>query len=238
MARCPDSDPPPLRLLAGEGLSLLKRLHHGFGRTEARGPERGRPVMVIPGFLGTDRATLGLQRALARAGYRVAGWGMGFNRGARADTLSRIAGGLEALGGGRPVILIGWSLGGIFAREVAKARPDLVAGIVTMGTPFSGDPRANNAWRLYERVAGHPVDRPPIHADVPVKPPVPTIALWSRRDGIVPPACARGKDGERDAAIELSCTHMGFAVDPKAFPHVVAAVERLVAQSPRSSSRT
>lgn len=180
--------------------------------------------MVVPGFLATDRTTLGLQRALARAGYRVDGWGMGWNRGARADTIDRLAARIEAFGKGRPAILVGWSLGGLFAREVAKQRPDLVAKVVTMGTPFSGNPRANNAWRAYEWVAGHPVDLPPIEADLGAKPAVPTIALWSRRDGMVAPACARGLPGQSDRQIELHCTHMGFAVDPKAFPEIVAAV--------------
>jgi pimeloyl-ACP methyl ester carboxylesterase len=180
--------------------------------------------MVIPGFLGSDRATLGLQRALAKAGYRATGWDMGLNLGARADTLERLIAGAERFGKGEKVILIGWSLGGIFAREIAKLRPDLVAKVVTMGTPFSGDMRANNAWRLYEWIAGHPVDQPPIDVDIPAKPPVPTIALWSRCDGIVAPRSARGRDGESDRQIELACTHMGFAVDPAAYPSVLAAL--------------
>ena len=219
-----DKRPPPLSALLREGVSLLKRSHAAFGRLGERGPEDGARVMVIPGFLGSDRATLGLQRALARAGYRVSGWGMGLNLGVRADTLDRLIEKLEPFVQERKVILVGWSLGGIFAREVAKLRPDLVLKVVTMGAPFSGDLRANNVWRLYERIAGHPVDAPPIEVDLGAKPPVPTIALWSRRDGIVAPACARGEPQESDRRIEMSCTHMGFAVDPKAFPGVIAAI--------------
>lgn len=180
--------------------------------------------MVVPGFLANDRTTLGLQRALALAGYRVAGWGMGLNRGVRPDTLDRLSRRIEGHGRGRPVILVGWSLGGIYAREVAKARPELVEKVVTLGSPFSGDRRSNNVWRLYELVAGHPVDDPPIATDPGVKPPVPSLAIWSRRDGIVAPAAARGAPGERDAELELDCSHMGFAVSGKAYPHIVAAV--------------
>jgi pimeloyl-ACP methyl ester carboxylesterase len=149
---------------------------------------------------------------------------MGFNLGARPDTLERIAARLESFAHGRKAVLVGWSLGGIYAREAAKLRPDLVAKVVTLGTPFSGDPRANNAWRLYEAIAGHKVDDPPIRANVAEKPPVPTLALWSRNDGVVAPASARGKDGERDQAIELDCSHMGFAVDAKAWPAIVKAI--------------
>ena len=96
--------------------------------------------------------------------------------------------------------------------------------MVTLGTPFSGDPRANNAWRMYELVAGHKVDNPPIHAKVAEKPPVHTVAMWSRNDGIVAPASARGLEGERDTEIEVDCSHMGFAVDSRAWPAVIEAV--------------
>jgi dienelactone hydrolase len=180
--------------------------------------------MVVPGFLATDRTTLGLQRALAQAGYRVAGSGMGLNRGARPDTLERIVAALERFGRGRKVILVGWSLGGIYAREVAKLRPDLVEKVVTLGTPFSGDPRANNAWRVYELVSGHPVDEPPLDVDVRAKPPVPTLAIWSRRDGVVAPASARGEDGERERAVEVDSTHMGFAVSKHSYPQIIEAI--------------
>ena len=75
--------------------------------------------MILPGFLATDRTTLGLQRALAAAGYRVTGWGLGLNRGVTEDTLDRIAARVESFGGGERVTLVGWSLGSIYA-EVAK----------------------------------------------------------------------------------------------------------------------
>ncbi len=224
MANNSDHERPPLWRLALEGTALFPRLYRGFGRLGERGPPDGPRLMVVPGFLANDRTTLGLQRALAQAGYRVGGWGLGFNFGARADTLERLAARLERFGGGAPVILVGWSLGGIYAREVAKLRPDLVAKVVTLGTPFSGDRRNNNVWRLYEAVARHPVDRPPIEGDPAAKPPVPTLALWSRRDGIVAAAAARGAPGERDREQELSCRHMGFAVSGRAYPAIVRAI--------------
>ncbi len=224
MASISDETPPPRHQLAREGLALAARFYRAFGRLGARGPEDGPKLMVIPGFLATDRTTLGLQRALAAAGYRVTGWGLGLNRGVRADTLGRIAARVEAFGGGAPVILVGWSLGGIYAREVAKARPDLVAKVVTLGTPFSGDRRGNNVWRLYEWVAGHPVDDPPITVAIEEKPPVPTLAIWSRRDGIVAPACARGRPGESDRQLEFECGHMAFAVSTRAYPRIIEAI--------------
>ena len=205
---------------------MLSRSWRSFGRLGVRGPSDGPPLMVIPGFLATDRTTLGLQRALAKAGYRVVGWGLGLNTGVQPDTLDRIVARVEAFGGGGPVVLVGWSLGGIYAREAAKLRPDLVDKVITLGSPFSGDRRNNNVWRLYELVAGHRVDDPPIKTDTSEKPPVPTLAIWSRRDGIVAACAARGEPGERDAELELECSHMGFAVSGKAYPKIVEAVRR------------
>lgn len=176
-------------------------------------PSHGQPVMVLPGFLAHDFTTVRLRRSLRAAGYAVQGWGLGFNLGARGDLLDRLAARITAFAAssGQPVTLVGWSLGGVFAREVAKLIPQDVRLVVTLGSPFSGDPHANNAWRLYELVNDHPVDQPPIEAHLADKPSVPTVALWSRRDGIVPPACAAGLDGERDAAIEVNCRHLSFA---------------------------
>ena len=205
----------------------MSRAYRSFGRLGERGPADGPKLMVIPGFLATDRTTLGLQRALGDAGYRVTGWGLGLNRGVTDGVVDRILERVERFGGGEPVILVGWSLGGLYARVVAQERPDLVATVVTLGSPFSGDRRRNNnVWRLYEWVAGHKVNEPPIDKDPAVKPPVPTLAIWSRRDGIISPAGARGEPGERDAELELDCSHMGFAVSGAAFPKVVEAVTR------------
>ena len=219
-----DSRAPSRWQLLKEGAALGSRVWRGFGRLGERGPADGEKLMVIPGFLANDRTTLGLQRALAGAGYRVTGWGLGLNTGVQADTLDRIRERLEAFAAGGKVILVGWSLGGIYAREVAKRSPELVSKVVTLGSPFSGDKRANNVWRLYELVAGHPVDAPPIDTVVEEKPPVPTLALWSRRDGIVAVHSARGAAGERDSERELDCSHMGFAVSGAAYPKIVEAI--------------
>jgi len=208
-----------------EVAALASRMYRAFGVLGERGPADGPKVMVIPGFLAADRTTLGLQRALGEAGFRVTGWGLGLNRGVTEDIVERIAARVERFGGGRKVILVGWSLGGLYARVVAQERPDLVEKVITLGSPFSGDRRKNNnVWRLYEWVAGHEVNDPPIDKDPATKPPVPTLAIWSSRDGIVAPAGARGTPAQRDAQLELDCSHMGFAVSGKAYPQIVAAI--------------
>ncbi len=180
--------------------------------------------MVIPGFLAGDIFTLRLRRTLALAGYRAEGWGGGINSGVRADLLDRLLGRIERIAAGRPLVLVGWSLGGLYAREAAKLRPELVERVITLGSPFSGDLHANRAWRMYEWVNRHPVDRPPIDVDLPVKPPVRTIALWTPRDGIVAPAAARGKPGESDAQVQVDCSHMDFCSNPRALEAILEAI--------------
>jgi pimeloyl-ACP methyl ester carboxylesterase len=224
VATISDQAKPRLGRFLLEGPALAARLWRSFGSLGARGPEDGQKLMVVPGFLANDRTTLGLQRALAKAGYRVTGWGLGLNTGVKADTLDRLGARIEAFGDGRPIVLVGWSLGGIYAREIAKLRPALAARVITLGSPFSGDPRANNVWRLYEWVAGHRVDDPPIKTDLEEKPPVPTLAIWSRKDGIVSVASARGEPGQSDRQIEVDSSHMGFAVSGRAYPQIVAAI--------------
>jgi pimeloyl-ACP methyl ester carboxylesterase len=134
------------------------------------------------------------------------------------------------------VLLVGWSLGGVYARELARAAPGQALAVVTLGSPFSGDPKQNNVWRLYEWIAGHRVDEPPIPR-VTGKPPVPHLAIWSRKDGIVAPRSARGLDHERDKAVELNCTHMAFGVSKAAARQVVQEIERFLEEEGIAPSR-
>lgn len=206
-----------------EAAWLAARAWRGIGHLGPRGPVGGPPALVIPGFIANDRSTMELRRALGRGGWRVHGWGMGLNLGVRPDTLERLRALLESIDDPRPVLLVGWSLGGLFARELAREMPQRVRAVVTLGSPFSGSPKANNVWRLYEFVAGHPVDATPI-ARSGDKPPVPTMALWSRNDGIVAPAAARGEPHESDRQVELDCNHMGFALSQRALARLVAEI--------------
>ena len=182
---------------------------------------------MIPGFLCSDQTTFSLRRQLAHAGYRVHGWKLGWNLGAREDTLDRLGERIESLNHKRPLVIVGWSLGGLFAREYARYHPEQVRAIITLGSPFSGDPRQNNVWQLYERVAGHSVDDPPLPR-ITDKPPVPHLAIWSRRDGLIAPRAARGLDHERDKEIELNCHHMAFGVSKRAAKEVVREVTRFL----------
>jgi pimeloyl-ACP methyl ester carboxylesterase len=210
-----DDRPPSARLRLGEAAWFLPRMWRVFGSTKTLGPVDGPPALVIPGFVAHDRTTEPLRRALAEAGWRVHGWEMGTNLGVRADTVERLRERLDAISHREPILVVGWSLGGLFARELARSVPERVRAVVTLGSPFSGDPKQNNVWRLYELIARHKVDDPPI-ARITDKPPVPQLALWSRKDGLIAPRSARGLENERDKAVELDCTHMAFGISKRA----------------------
>lgn len=192
--------------------ALGGRFWRTFGHNGPRGPRDGPTALVIPGFLANDGTTLELRRALARAGFRVHPWRHGVNWGASKKTLDQLKRAVDLCGASEPILLVGWSLGGLYAREIARSEPERVRAVVTLGSPVWGDLRRyTNVWKLYERVAGHPVDDPPI-PHIEAKPPVPTLAVWSKRDGIVGVPSARGTHESRDAEAEVNTTHMGFAV--------------------------
>ena len=128
------------------------------------------------------------------------------------------------------------SLDGNACREIARAEPDRVRAVVTLGSPVWGDRRRyTNVWKLYERIAKHPVDNPPI-PESQEKPPVPTLAIWSRRDGIVGAPSARGTDETRDKAVEIDSSHMGFAVSKKGTRQAVREIIRFLEEIDRKGA--
>ncbi len=117
---------------------------------------------------------------------------------------------------GRAVSLVGWSLGGLYARELAKQSPEAVRLVITLGSPFTGHPRDTNAWRLYERTSGHRIGAQEIPGSLRVAPPVPTTSIWSLTDGIVSWRCS--VETRRDLAenIVVDSSHLGLGAHPAA----------------------
>ncbi len=179
----------------------------------------GHPVIVFPGLSAGDASTLPLRSFLARLGHNVSGWNQGFNFGPRAGVLQTARQQLidthEATG--HKVSLIGWSLGGIYARELAKELPGCVRSVITLGTPFAGSHQSTNAWRLYELTSGRDIRREVAQFDLPAAPPVPTTSIYSRTDGVVAwPAsiqapCATNPLTEN---LEVVASHLGLGLNP------------------------
>ncbi|HEX7790364.1 MAG TPA: alpha/beta hydrolase, partial [Afipia sp.] len=182
---------PPSKLL----LMMEVRALHEFGAFLGALPllnfapkGDGHPVLVLPGLITSDAATRPLRSFLENRGYAVSGWGLGRNLGLRAGVQDGMVDLLKDLNDahGRKVSLVGWSLGGLYARQLAKMMPDRVRSVITLGSPFAGNPRATNAWRTYEAVSGQRADHsdPRFGGDMAQTPPVPTTAIFSRTDGI------------------------------------------------------
>jgi dienelactone hydrolase len=221
---------PPLKHYLGEArvLSDWMRGRLVEDRLAARYPGDGRAVIVIPGLFTSDSRTAMLRRTLKKAGYRTYGWGLGRNMPIKADILDRFGTRMDAVQAREtgPVTLIGWSLGGLVARAYAHYAPDRVAEVITLGSPFSSDPRANRAWKIYELVADHKADAPPLMFDRSAKPPVQTTAIWSARDGIISVESARGLSDERDHEVEISCGHFAMSSAPDALEAVLRVLHR------------
>lgn len=191
---------------------VLQRAQAGDGHT----------VIVFPGLSANDGTTLPLRRYLDWLGYQTRGWDQGFNFGPRPGVLESATRQLHQACdlSGDKVSLIGWSLGGIYARELAKLHPEMVRGVITLGTPFSGSPRSTNAWRLYELTSGRDSHREIEHRDLPGAPPVPTTSVFSRSDGIVAwqgsqqHPCPRNPHTEN---VEVLASHCGIGLNPSAW---------------------
>jgi pimeloyl-ACP methyl ester carboxylesterase len=190
----------------------------------------GHPVLVFPGLGAADFTTWPLRHFLEGRGYKTYPWHQGFNFGPREGVLQGCMDQLDDIhrAHGQAVSLIGWSLGGVYAREVAKELPEKTRCVITLGTPFTGTPRATNAWRFYEMVSGHSVEDPEIIAQVRRPPPVPTTSIYSKTDGIVAWKCSVNEVGPMAENIGVHASHVGMGMNPIA---LYAVADRL-AQDP------
>jgi hypothetical protein len=188
----------------------------------------GQPVLVLPGLTTSDRSTVALRRFLRSKGFSAYGWEQGLNFGPLPGVEQGLIGRVNELHEkyGQTVSLVGWSLGGIYARQLGKMMPEKVRQVISLGSPFRGDPRATNAWRVYQMASGQSVDSGDKHMGGAIHkaPSVPTTAIYSKTDGI----CAWQNCIEQDTAttenIEVKASHCGLGHHPAV---VYAVADRL-----------
>lgn len=190
-------------------------------------PGDGHPVVVFPGLGVSDFSTVPLRQFLKARGYEAHPWRQGFNFGPRQGVLEACLAQIKALNyrHGQRVSLVGWSLGGVYARELAKEVPELVRCVITLGSPFSGHPRATNAWRLFELVSGQSAHDPDLIKQIRVTPAVPTTSIYSRTDGVVAWQCSLNPDSPLSENIEVHASHIGMGMNPLA---LFAIADRLL----------
>jgi pimeloyl-ACP methyl ester carboxylesterase len=188
----------------------------------------GHPVLVLPGLVASDSSTRPLRGFLKNRGYQVSGWRQGRNLGLRAGVQHAMTGLVRELSdaSGRKVSLVGWSLGGLYARQLAKMMPDRVRSVITLGSPFAGHPKATNAWRVYEMASGRSADEQDdrFGGSLAEAPPVPTTAIFSRTDGICAWQGCVEKTSAMSESIEVESSHCGMGHHPAA---VYAVADRL-----------
>jgi pimeloyl-ACP methyl ester carboxylesterase len=210
-----DAIAPPskrLLLLEGRGLIDIPALFAAapFLLTAPRGKKHG--VVVLPGFGADDRSTILLRRYLTMLGYDVHGWRRGRNVRRPGEDLPAVIAQIQALKAKHkaPVSLVGWSRGGIMAREISRLIADDVRMVITLGSPFA-DPNANNVGALWTLLTGEEVPRNPARLKQLAEPiPVPATAIYTKADGVVAWRACLEKPGPRAENIEVRSTHIGL----------------------------
>lgn len=182
----------------------------------------GHPVMTLPGYRSDDSAMLAMRRYLERWGYHAYPWGLGTNLGVgyqRIDYEKRVIARLESIveKHGETASLVGWSLGGVIAREVTKRRPDLVRQIITLGSPLADAPEATTVFRIMRHTSAEEVTNEVLSVMRQVATPLPDvrcICIYSDSDGIVSPQIARDLVSPNVENIRVSSSHFGMGVNP------------------------
>lgn len=210
---------PPSKLLWAREVMALAELGAFFAvmpwwRVTSRGD--GHPVLVLPGLAQSDLSTRPLRSFLAHRGYAACPWGLGLNNGSSRLLDEHLLARLHALHEqhGRKVSIVGWSMGGLFARALARRAPTAVRQVITLGSPFTGDPKASNAWRLYEAMSGDRAGDQEIAERFQAQLSVPTTSIYSRHDGIVAWQCCLNEAGPQVENIEVSSSHCGLGHHP------------------------
>ena len=217
---------PSLLLAAFEGRALpeFAAFSWSFPLLQMAPKGDGHPVMTLPGFMASDLSTAPLRLFLKSRGYQPYGWNLGRNYGRGIDLIkgvpddAAILKRLKAISDkhNQKVSLIGWSLGGIYAREIARRLPDYVRQVITLGSPFNGDPRANNLYKLFEKMSGHLIDEisPELQTRVQKPPPVPSTSIFTRTDGIADWQCCLEESDDSTENISVLSSHTGLGHNP------------------------
>ena len=198
--------------LLGPAWLLLRLAPHGDGH----------PVLVLPGFTASDVSTRILRRFLRSRGYHVHAWRLGRNLGPNPATIEGLRSRVRQLveQHRRPMSIVGWSLGGIYAREIARAAPSAVRQVITLGTPLRlRDRRKSNAGLVMGAVRGPQSEgdagpRQPEEARGPL--PVPATAIFTRSDGVVPWRACLEVSSDTSESVEVAGSHSGLGHNPAA----------------------
>lgn len=208
-------DLPSWQLLLGEAQAALAAKPQGIPRDLLDGlPGDGRPILVMPAFFAGDWQTEPLRAFLSKKGYAAYGWQLGPNVGPTDAILYGIERRLDEIRaehGGAKVTLIGHSLGGVLARELAKKRPDAVRHLIVLTSPIHA-PTASLLVPIYDLLSRwYSADAEALEAKLNEPPTVPVTAIYTRSDGIIAWQSALESPGARRENIEVAGAHVTMA---------------------------
>lgn len=224
------SGPPDRSILAGEALSGLQipRLLLAAPRLARISRGDGSPVVDIPGWRAPEVSMAPIRVYLRWLGYDARTWGLGTNMGdpERDAELMTVSVSELAERAGRPVALVGWSLGGVVAREVARKAPRHVSRVITYGSPVVGGPAHTVAVNRYAPGEGDRVDAiiDELNASDPIS--VPVTAIFTRADGVVAWQACIDRHTAGVEHVEVSSTHLGLGIDPDVWETVARTLAR------------
>ena len=189
-------------------------------RALGQAPRGSGPVLVLPGYLTDDRTTIPLRWWLANRGYEPQGWGLGVNRGGIRSVIPRLVETLDRLG---PTALIGWSWGGVIAREVGRDRPDLVRQLITLGSPLQGGVGETAfGWRVGAEERDQSRREAAAREERPLE--VPALSIYTRGDGVVAWTSSRDPMPGRTASLEVASCHCGLVMNPQVWVAIAEAL--------------
>lgn len=232
---------PSLGLYFTEGFRAIKERVNSIQFRKKYQPKQqgdGHPVLVVPGFMTNDVSCKAIRNFVARIGYTPYPWGLGRNY-ANLEDLEVLKSSMETIykKHGVPMSIIGWSLGGVYARELAKANPSMVRQVITLGSPFGGLQEPNNAAWIYNLIKGKKakeIDQELVNS-LPNPAPVPTTALYSKKDGIVSfRVCQELKEDATHQNVEVQSSHLGMGFNKEVL-QIIAERLPLYAKKKKSS---
>tara|TARA_R110000751_G_scaffold307911_2_gene435212 strand:- start:21995 stop:22708 length:714 start_codon:yes stop_codon:yes gene_type:complete len=193
-------------------------LHAGALKKAPKG--NGQPVMLVPGYLADDYSMRPLGTYLRYLGYKVYYTEMGRNMGKVNTDMMRLGDRVESLSqdlGGVKVTLIGWSLGGVLTREVARLFPDVVNEVITLGTPIIGGPKFTSVGKRYAKLNDIDLDQfeLEVHQRNAIGLTQPVTSIYSKSDGVVGWQASVDIYNQHAINLEVTGSHMGLGVNPK-----------------------
>lgn len=217
-----------LKLLVKRAPDLIGNLYKDTVESfQYRDGSNGRPVLVIPGFTANDHSTIILRAALMSAGFKPYTWDHGTNLIASDALLDSLLARLEEIyqkNGDTPVTIIGWSMGGFYARALASMDPQVVNSVITLGTPIKRNVDVNEMREKYKKIGinidDHPLD-PKMMENMKNTPVVPSTSIYSQADFLTPVDESQEIETDISENIEVETGHFGMVCDPEALKIII-----------------